>query len=173
MSEVAVLAPTVSTTQSAPPLLVYRGYQDESDLDLIAPLIEKDLSEPYSVFTYRLFVTPWPTLTELCFNEKNELVGCVVCKIDYHAKSNKKRGYIGMLAVEKPYRRQKVALRLVLTVLERMKNMGIEECVLEAEISNLAALQFYKNLGFIRTKKLSKYYLSNNDAYRLKKKLIP
>jgi len=39
--------------------------------------------------------------------------------------------------------------------------------VLEAEIDNLAALQLYENLGFIRDKRLHKYYLNGHDAFRL------
>jgi len=42
-----------------------------------------------------------------------------------------------------------------------------EQVVLEAEIDNLAALQLYENLGFIRDKRLHKYYLNGHDAFRL------
>lgn len=39
---------------------------------------------------------------------------------------------------------------------------------LETEITNTAALRLYEGLGFIRDKRLPKYYLNGNDAYRLK-----
>eukprot|EP00392_Amoebophrya_sp_AT5.2_P004646 g4654.t1 len=42
----------------------YIPYRGEDDLPDLIALIEKDLSEPYSVFTYRYFVNHWP---ELCF----------------------------------------------------------------------------------------------------------
>ena len=150
--------------------VTYRQYQSEEDLPAISQLIEKDLSEPYSIFTYRFFVNPWPQLCELCFSPDGSLIGVVVCKVDRH-KSGKTRGYIGMLAVEKEWRKLKIATTLVETVLDRMKSMGIDECVLEAELSNKAALQFYRNLGFIRTKRLSWYYLNGSEAFRLKKPL--
>lgn len=136
-------------------------------------LVQLDLSEPYSVFTYRYFVNRWPTLCEMVHNEDNELVGVVVCKIDLHAKSKRSRGYIGMLAVRKDYRNQKLASRLVETVLQRMKELGADECVLEAEMSNTGALGLYRRLGFLRTKFLHNYYLSGQDAFRLKKFFTP
>jgi hypothetical protein len=43
----------------------YEQYASELQLPLMQRLIEKDLSEPYSVFTYRYFVNNWPNLTLL------------------------------------------------------------------------------------------------------------
>ena len=42
----------------------YVEYQDETQMPLIMNLITKDLSEPYSVYTYRYFIHNWPYL---CF----------------------------------------------------------------------------------------------------------
>jgi peptide alpha-N-acetyltransferase len=100
-------------------------------------------------------------------NSGNQLVGVVVCKIDNH-KSGRTRGYIGMLAVDPRYRKRGIASILVKRVLDRMKNYGTDECVLEAEITNQGALKLYRRLGFVRTKLLHNYYLSGSDAFRLK-----
>ncbi len=40
--------------------------------------------------------------------------------------------------------------------------------VLETEITNEAALRLYENLGFVRDKRLFRYYLNGVDAFRLK-----
>jgi hypothetical protein len=45
---------------------------------------------------------------------------------------------------------------------------GCEEVALEAEVTNSGALRLYQKLGFIRDKRLHRYYLSGSDAYRLK-----
>ena len=42
----------------------YVEYKDERDMPLIMNLITKDLSEPYSIYTYRYFIHNWPFL---CF----------------------------------------------------------------------------------------------------------
>lgn len=44
--------------------LVYVNYRDETQMPDIMRLIQKDLSEPYSIYTYRYFIHNWP---QLCF----------------------------------------------------------------------------------------------------------
>jgi peptide alpha-N-acetyltransferase len=39
--------------------------------------------------------------------------------------------------------------------------------VLETEFDNLAALSLYESLGFIREKRLYRFYLNGKDAFRL------
>ena len=38
---------------------------------------------------------------------------------------------------------------------------------LETEISNTASLRLYERLGFLRSKRLHRYYLNGNTAFRL------
>lgn len=147
--------------------ICFSRYSSELVLNSIIALVEKDLSEPYSIFTYRYFLNQWPELCELAHNSEGELIGVIVCKVDKH-KSGKNRGYIGMLAVDKRYRNRGIGSSLVQSVLKRMQNQGLDECVLEAEIINKGALSLYQNLGFLRTKLLPNYYLSGTDAFRLK-----
>ena len=42
--------------------VLYVNYEDESFLPSIQTLVAADLSEPYSVFTYRFFLNNWPNL---------------------------------------------------------------------------------------------------------------
>lgn len=42
----------------------YQPYAGESRLNDIIELISRDLSEPYSIFTYRFFLHNWP---QLCY----------------------------------------------------------------------------------------------------------
>ncbi|EPE34376.1 Acyl-CoA N-acyltransferases (Nat) [Glarea lozoyensis ATCC 20868] len=44
---------------------------------------------------------------------------------------------------------------------------GADEVVLETEESNVAAMRLYERLGFLRSKKLHRYYLNGSSAYRL------
>jgi hypothetical protein len=54
--------------------LHFSTYSTEESLPEIIALIQKDLSEPYSVFTYRYFVNRFPTLCEMVRNDSGELV---------------------------------------------------------------------------------------------------
>lgn len=42
----------------------YYNYESEAQMPHIMELMEKDLSEPYSVYTYRYFINNW---AKLCF----------------------------------------------------------------------------------------------------------
>lgn len=78
-------------------------------------LIQAELSEPYSIYTYRYFIYNWPKLCFLASHE-NQYVGAIVCKLDMHM--NVRRGYIAMLAVRKEYRKLKIGTTLVTKAIE-------------------------------------------------------
>ena len=48
-----------------------------------------------------------------------------------------------------------------------MIEQDADEIALETEESNEAAMKLYEKLGFLRSKKLHRYYLNGNSAYRL------
>nr|KAG5689570.1 hypothetical protein BaRGS_021091 [Batillaria attramentaria] len=75
-----------------------------------------------------------------------------------------RRGYIAMLAVDANYRRKKIGSSLVTKAIRAMIADDCDEVVLETEITNKAALRLYENLGFIRDKRLFRYYLNGVDA---------
>lgn len=78
-------------------------YEDEHDLPIVMNLIDNELSEPYSIFTYRYFLHNWPHLCFLAYY-KDQPFGVVVCKMDKHGGQEHLRGYIAMLVVDKRYR---------------------------------------------------------------------
>lgn len=43
----------------------------------------------------------------------------------------------------------------------------LRQVALETEVTNTPAMKLYERLGFLRSKKLHRYYLSGNSAYRL------
>ncbi|KAA8492403.1 N-alpha-acetyltransferase 30 [Porphyridium purpureum] len=161
-------------------LVTYRGSED---IPLLCSLIERDLSEPYSTYTYRYFLDSWPQFGLLAMESttsgasktaegevRDECIGCVVCKLD-RSRHGVLRGYIAMLAVRHDRRQSGLGTLLVETVLMKMHESGCEEVVLEAELSNRGALALYEKLGFVRDKLLEKYYLNGSSAYRLKLKM--
>ncbi|BBH00582.1 Acyl-CoA N-acyltransferases superfamily protein, partial [Prunus dulcis] len=97
---------------------------------------------------------------------QRQMRGTVVCKMGEHR--NTYRGYIAMLVVIKPYRGKGIATQLVTRSIQVMMESGCEEVTLEAEVTNKGALALYGRLGFIRAKRLFRYYLNGVDAFRLK-----
>jgi len=72
-----------------------------------------------------------------------------------------------MLAVSAPFRGHGIATSLVKRGIEAMAARNADEVVLETEETNLPAMRLYEQLGFLRSKKLHRYYLNGNSAYRL------
>lgn len=95
------------------------------------------------------------------------------------------RGYIAMLAVKKEHRGRGIASKLVRMAMDGMiakdadevcyfahsdcKNhvTDLGQITLETEIDNIPSLKLYERLGFLRTKRLHRYYLNGNSAYRM------
>lgn len=121
----------------------------------------------------------------------SECIGAIVCKLDARDKLDLRysnnlnetqpglapsevqpvtsfKGYIAMLVVEKEYRKLKIGSKLVIMAVHAMKESGADEIVLETEVTNKPALKLYENLGFLRDKRLFRYYLNGLDALRLK-----
>ncbi|KAI9217165.1 acyl-CoA N-acyltransferase [Blastocladiella britannica] len=160
--------------QQEQPEIAFDDYAGEHELPNIMAMIEAELSEPYSIYTFRYFTSPWPKLTILCRDQADQrMIGVVVAKVDVRPKDGTRRGYIGMLAVDRGYRRHGLGSRLVQRVIERMRDDGCDEIVLEADATNAAALRLYERLGFLRDKRLTRYYLTGHDAFRLKLWLNP
>ena len=166
-------------------------YTDERQLQHVKRLVDRDLSEPYSVYTYRYFLSRFPNLCIFAVikNHQNmddfDPIGCIVCKIDPENEdelesnnfneSNLSQhegdlsGYIGMLAVDSKYRGSGLGQSLVRVAVERLRSMGCLSVVLETESSNKAAMKLYEEkMGFVREQFLARYYLNNSDAYRLR-----
>lgn len=117
-------------------LVVFEDYRDESQLRDISVLVAGELSEPYSVFTYRYFLVQWPKLC-ICAIDTSEdsrpLVGAIICKVEpEHDGVN--RGYIGMLVVDKKYRGSGIGSKLVNIGIQRMIEAGSDEIYLETEV---------------------------------------
>ena len=143
--------------------------KSEKEFAQVSDLIQEHLSEPYSVYVYWYFFNDWPQyrITIREESKPDELVGVIVSKVEPHA-GVRMRGYIGMLVIDPKYRGQGLAQKLVQLSIEKMVRLdNIDEVMLETEVINKAALNLYEGLGFMRTKRLYRYYLNTHDAFRL------
>ncbi|KAI1809417.1 GAG protein N-acetyltransferase [Poronia punctata] len=150
--------------------LQYEHGLEAEYLPAIRALISKDLSEPYSIYVYRYFLYQWAHLCYMALNPAdNSLLGVIICKLEHHVSHSPvtQRGYIAMLAVSSAYRGNGIATALVKKAIDAMAARQADEVVLETEETNVPAMRLYERLGFLRSKKLHRYYLNGNSAYRL------
>jgi len=127
------------------------------------------------VFTYRYFIENWPELCILAVTideatKKETIIGCIVSKCEQHMSNfyPTMRGYIGMIAVDISARGRGIAKKLVHLTMRKMREMNAHECILETELSNVGAIGLYESVGFVRHKRLPRYYLNGSDAFRYK-----
>lgn len=59
---------------------------EETQMAPLMGLIDKELSEPYSIFTYRYFINNWPKLCILA-HLGEQCIGVVICKVRARARS--------------------------------------------------------------------------------------
>lgn len=130
-------------TQDAPSDLRYVRYDSARENEYVAAmrqLISKDLSEPYSIYVYRYFLYQWGDLCFLAMDDKDEMVGVVVSKLEPH-RGGPLRGYIAMLAVREEYRGRGIATKLVRMAIDAMIERNADEvCVSPAGKNLLPAL---------------------------------
>jgi peptide alpha-N-acetyltransferase len=144
----------------------YHQYRGEEEIQEVFQLVDSHLSEPYGLFTYRYFMDVCPQHCRIATDTSTgKIIGAIVGR--QTTKGNCVKGYIAMLVVLEAYRKQGIGKRLAIEVIDIMKTT-CNEIVLEAEIDNYGALHLYESLGFVRTKRLYRYYLNGNQAYRLK-----
>ncbi|KAK6609113.1 N-terminal acetyltransferase C complex catalytic subunit MAK3 [Botrytis cinerea] len=157
--------PVSTSSKDLPAELRYIQYEhslEKQYLPSIRALISKDLSEPYSIYALDPSLPLTPTTTP-------PLHGILIAKLETHSSHSPPtlRGYIAMLAVSSSFRGRGIATKLVKLAIDAMAARGADEIVLETEEGNVAAMRLYERLGFVRSKKLNRYYLNGSCAYRL------
>ncbi|TCD62824.1 N-alpha-acetyltransferase mak3 [Steccherinum ochraceum] len=180
-SSSASSTPTPKQNNARETSIQYRLYTGEEDLPDIMTLVQSELSEPYAASILPRERPSSPSITlpthvnlglrirrEKAFapDEPAHPVGVIICKQSVH-KSQRDRGYIAMLSVKRDWRKRGIATTLVRKAIDAMVQNGAEEVVLETEYDNSAALSLYESLGFIREKRLYRFYLNGKDAFRL------
>ncbi len=82
-----------------------------------------------------------------------------------------KKGHTISIAVLPQYRRMGIGSRLLLESVAEMKAAGATETYLEVRVSNITAIKLYQKLGYEIVKELKKYYMDNESAYLMCRKI--
>jgi len=104
------------------------------------------------------------------------VVGYIMCRIEvglsnFGLGGLAKKGHVVSVAVMPEHRRRGIGEALVNQAVEGMLQYGAKQCYLEVRMTNEAAINLYKKLGFTITRTIHGYYADAEDAYVMSKKL--
>ena len=98
--------------------------------------------------------------------------GKVVAFVILEVHPTRRSATIITLDVLKTYRRNGYGSRLLSRAEDILLEYGVETYDLQVDITNRAALDFYKKHGFEMVSTLRHYYANGNDAYLMVKQLL-
>jgi len=98
------------------------------------------------------------------------VVGYIMCRIEHGFSDVRKlhfakKGHIISVAVMPEFRRMAIGRSLVERAISALSSVSADECFLEVRVSNDAAIELYRKLGFEVTRTISRYYYDGSDAY--------
>ena len=129
-----------------------------SDLGRVYQIEVESFSNPYEIaILQQLYDIGAGFLVAI---EDGEVVGYIIFWIKEEGL-----GHIIALAVDKKFRGQHIATRLLMMAMTIFKNCDIHRITLEVKSHNDIAVSFYKKFGFVIDRKVPNYYEDGSDAY--------
>jgi [ribosomal protein S18]-alanine N-acetyltransferase len=80
-------------------------------------------------------------------------------------------GWIITIDIAESARRHRLGTLLMEEAEQRLRASGVTAIVLEVAVDNVAAITFYKRLGYSVMRTLPRYYLDSLDAFQMAKQL--
>lgn len=129
-----------------------------SDLERVYQIEVESFSNPYEVsILQQLFEIGAGFLVAV---ENGEVVAYIIFWVKEEGL-----GHIIALAVDKKFRGQHIATRLLMMAINIFKTCDIHRITLEVKSHNDVAVSFYQKFGFTIDRKVPKYYEDGSDAY--------
>lgn len=139
-----------------------------ADLGEVIEIEKEAFSNPWNMKFFREELIHNSFALYLTAKKDNELVGYVGCWFKDHANEV----HIVNLAVKKTKRRQGIGSYMIKEVVDMSKNLHADTVTLEVRVTNKAAINLYKRLGFRKAGLTPRYYLDNEeDALLMQKEL--
>ncbi|MFX0014524.1 MAG: ribosomal protein S18-alanine N-acetyltransferase [Promethearchaeota archaeon] len=145
------------------------------DLDKVMEINRQTLPENYPESFFRTIYSELPSAF-LIGEVNGELIGYTMARIEkglshYSIFHRAKKGHTVSIAVKQEYRRKGFATHLLKESMAAMIKQGVNELFLEVRVSNTAAVNLYKSLGFEIVKEIRHYYRDFESAYLMVQKV--
>lgn len=147
----------------------------KEDLEEVIAINRRCLPENYASIFFEEMREKYPDLFYVA-EVDGKIVGYVMCReeaagLDLPRLRARRRGHIISIAVLPEYRRRGIGRALLAKALESMRMRNLEECILEVRVSNTAAINLYRKLGFETVSQIPFYYMDGEHAYLMRAKL--
>ena len=145
------------------------------DLESVTRINEACLPENYTDIFFIDLYRRYPE-TFVVAEENGHTVGYIMCRIEIGLSSLGltgivKKGHVVSIAVMPEHRRKGIAEALMTRAMESMCKYNAKQCYLEVRVTNEAAVELYKKLGFEISRTVRGYYADGEDAYVMSRKL--
>ena len=145
------------------------------DLESVTRINEACLPENYTDVFFIDLYRRYPE-TFVVAEENGHAIGYIMCRIEVGLSSLglaglMKKGHVVSIAVLPEHRRKGVAEALMAAAMEGMRQYKAKQCYLEVRVTNEAAVDLYRKLGFEISRTVRGYYADGEDAYVMSRKL--
>lgn len=142
---------------------------EEKDLPSVIRINLDSLPEHYSDYFFNSILRELPEAF-IVAEISNEVIGYVMCKIEYGFSNFRKlgfvkKGHVVSVAVRDSERGKGVGKVLMEEAINGIVSRKSDEIYLEVRTSNGAAIKMYDKLNFQIKTKLRSYYRDGEDAY--------
>jgi ribosomal-protein-alanine N-acetyltransferase len=104
-------------------------------------------------------------------NTSSKIVGFAI--VEFYVEAGKRIGHIVTIDVAPSARRQGVGRALMGAMLDSLRSHQAILVRLEVAVDNPDAQSFYRQQGFVSTRRISGFYLGTVDALAMQKVLVP
>lgn len=148
---------------------------NSGDLEQVVHINRLCLPENYTNYFFAELHKRFPE-TFLVAEENGRIVGYVMCRIEagllgFSFRGIGKKGHVVSVAVLPSHQRKGIGHALMVKVMENMWLYNAKHCFLEVRVTNKAAVNLYKNMGFKVTRVIRGYYVDREDAYVMSREL--
>lgn len=141
---------------------------EPKDIQAVMRINLDTLPENYPEYFFRQIQERYPEAFYVAETE-GKVVGYIMCRMEGGVSNFGmrwvRRGHIVSVAVQREYRRQKLASELIKQSMKALDTVyAAKEVILEVRITNHPAIELYDKLGFKRIRTLRTYYRNGEDA---------
>lgn len=122
------------------------------DIDEILAIENDIFSTPYSREIYHELLHNNPQIISLKIEKDEQLVGYALMQVLFEQAN------LLTIGIKRSYQHQGLGQQLLINIMKEVVDLGVNTIFLEVRVSNIAAINLYKKLGFIQNRLRENYY---------------